>query len=93
MNGTGKGRVRIFLFARSLVLTLFAYSLGWVTAILFIGYQRVHTPINIQAAPLVLELTPATSLLGLALAIGFAFLGILMTSGYIETLGLSTGRE
>ena len=93
MIGFTKGRVRIFLFARSLVLTLFAYSLGWVTAILFIGYQRVHTPINIQAAPLVLELTPASSLLGLALAIGFAFLGILMTSGYIETLGLSTGRE
>jgi ABC-type antimicrobial peptide transport system permease subunit len=93
MIGFTKGRVRIFLLARSLVLTLAAYILGWITAILFISYQRVHTPINIQAAPLVLELTPLTSLLGLVLAVGFAFLGILLTSGYLDTLGLSAGRD
>ena len=91
--GFNRNRLRVFLFVRSLVLTLVAYSLGWITAMLLINYQRTHTPISIQSAPLLLELTPATSLLGLALAIGFAFLGIWLTSGYIEKLNLSAGRN
>ena len=93
MIGFTKGKLCTFLFARSLALTLAAYGLGWIIAVLFIDYQRINTPINIQASPLLLELTPLTSLLGLALAIGFAFLGIWLTTGYIETLGLTAGRN
>jgi len=91
--GFNKGKLRTFLFARSLMLTLVAYGLGWFVSILFIHYQQIHTPINIQAAPLLLEMTPATSLLGLALAVGFAFLGVWMTSGYIAKLNLSGVRN
>ena len=91
--GFTKGKLRTFLFGRSLVLTLIAYGLGWITTILFINYQQVHTPINIQAAPLLLELTPAMSLLGLTLAIGFTFLGVWLTSGYITKLNLSDVRN
>jgi len=91
--GFNRGRLRLFLFARSLVLTLGAYGLGWITALLFINFQRTHTPINIQAAPLLLELTPATGLLGLALAVGFTFLGVWMTSGHISRLNLGGARK
>ena len=87
--GFSRGRLRLFLFVRSLVLTLVAYGLGWITALLFITFQGSHAPINIQAAPLLLELTPGTSLLGLALAVGFTFLGVWMTSGYISSLNLA----
>jgi ABC-type antimicrobial peptide transport system permease subunit len=91
--GFTRGRVSIFLLARSLALTLLAYGLGWLAALIFIICQRSHAPINIQAAPLVLELSPLTSLLGLVLAVGFAFLGVLLTSSYLGRLGLSAGRR
>jgi ABC-type antimicrobial peptide transport system permease subunit len=91
--GFTRGKLSSFLFVRSLVLTGMAYCMGWIAAALFINYQQTHTPINIQSAPLLLRLTPTTSLVGLGLAIGFALLGIWMTSGYIETLGLSAGRN
>jgi ABC-type antimicrobial peptide transport system permease subunit len=92
MIGFTKGRIRIFLYARSLVLTLLAFGFGWITAMLLISYQRLHAPISIQAAPLLLELTPMTSLLGLLLAVVFSLLGVLLTSGYIDSLGLSGMR-
>ena len=66
---------------------------GWIAALLFILFQRTHTPISILAAPLLLELNPSMSLLGLALAVGFTFLGVWMTSGYISGLSLTDGRN
>lgn len=79
--GFTQAKLRIFLFTRSLVLTLAAYLLGWSIAWAFITYQAMHTPISIQAAPLILSLTPSSSLLGLLLSVGFAFLGVWLTTG------------
>jgi ABC-type antimicrobial peptide transport system permease subunit len=82
--GFTQGKLRSFLFARALVLTLAAYSLGWVVSLLFINYQRLHTSFDLLF--MILKLTPASSLVGLGLAIVFAFLGVWLTSGRIAAL-------
>jgi ABC-type antimicrobial peptide transport system permease subunit len=85
--GFTQGKLLNFLLARTLLLTLVAYSLGWLAALLFINYQRQHTTFDLVF--LVLKLTPASSLIGLGLAILFAFLGVWLTSRWIALSGLS----
>jgi len=91
--GFTQTRLRGFLFVRILVLILAAYSLGWVTALLLINYLGTHIPMDLVVAPVVLSLTPSTSLLGLVLAIAFGFLGIWLNTGQLVTLSLLTGGE
>jgi ABC-type antimicrobial peptide transport system permease subunit len=91
--GFTHGKIRAFLFARTLVLTLASYGLGWIIAVIFINYHRAHTALGISAAPLVLNLTPFASLLGLALAIVFSFLGVWLTSGRLALLSPLTGSD
>jgi ABC-type antimicrobial peptide transport system permease subunit len=91
--GFTQGKLRIFLLARTLVLTLVSYGLGWIAAIVFINYHRAHTAMGVSAAPLVLNLTPSASLLGLALAIVFSFLGVWLTSGRLALLSPLTGSD
>jgi len=89
--GFTQGKLRIFLLARTLVLTLASYGLGWVMAVIFIDYHGAHTTMGISAAPLVLNLTPFASLLGLALAIIFSFAGVWLTSGRLALMSPLTG--
>lgn len=91
--GFTQGRLRGFLFARTLVLTLAAYSLGWVASLILINYLGTHTPIDLLVAPVVLSLTPSTSLLGLGMATAFAYLGIWLTAGHLAVLSPLTGSE
>ena len=77
--GFTSGRLRIFLLARALLLTLAAYGLGWLAALVFINYQHLHTSFDLLF--MVLRLSPASSLIGLALALLFAFLGVWLTTG------------
>jgi ABC-type lipoprotein release transport system permease subunit len=81
------------LVIRVLVLTLAAYSLGWVISAIFLNYHRTHTTMGVSAAPLILNLTPSASLLGLALAIVFSFLGVWLTSGRLATLSPLTRND
>ena len=74
------------LIFRVLVLTLAAYSLGWVISIIFLNYHRANTIMGVSAAPLILDLTLSASIVGLALAIAFSFLGVWLTSGRFSTL-------
>jgi putative ABC transport system permease protein len=91
--GFTQGKLRGVLLARTLVLTLAAYSLGWVISVIFINYHRTHTTMGVSAAPLILNLTPSASLLGLAVAITFSFLGVWMTSVRLATLSPLTGSD
>jgi len=91
--GFTQAKLRTFLFTRSLVLTLAAYLVGWSISWAFITYQGMHAPISIQAAPLILSLPPASSLLGLLLSVSFAFLGVWLTTGPLSRRGLSALRD
>ena len=91
--GFTQGKLRGFLFARALVLTLAAYSLGWVVLVIYFNYRNLHAPIGFSEAPLTLSLTPSASLLGLGLATAFAFLGVWLTSGRFATLNPLTGGD
>jgi ABC-type antimicrobial peptide transport system permease subunit len=91
--GFTQGKLRIFLLARTLVLTLASYGLGWIIAVIFINYHGAHTAMGISAAPLVLNLTPFASLLGLGLVIVFSFLGVWLTSGRLALLSPLTGGD
>jgi ABC-type lipoprotein release transport system permease subunit len=84
--GFTQDRLRGFLLARALALTLTGYGLGWMAALLLINYLGIQAPIDIVIAPVVLSLTPTTSLLGLVMAIVFAFLGIWLTTGRLAAL-------
>ena len=84
--GFTQGKLRGFLFARALVLTLAAYSLGWVVLIIYFNYRNLHAPIGLSEAPLSLSLTFSASLFGLGLAIAFALLGVWLTSRRFGTL-------
>ena len=77
-------KVRGFLLARTLVLTLTAYGLGWLTARFFIDRQQLQASVDLifQA----LRLTPFSSLVGLVLAVLFAFLGVWLASGRLFEL-------
>jgi ABC-type antimicrobial peptide transport system permease subunit len=84
-------KLRSFLLARALVLTLTAYSLGWLISLVFINQQRLHGSVDLifQA----LRLTPFSSLLGLGLAVLFAFLGVWLASRPLTTPNPLTGSD
>ena len=91
--GFSQNKLRGFLFAHTLVLASTAYLLGWIVAFIFINYQRTHTPISIQAAPLVLNLSIFATLLGYLLTAAFAFLGVWLTVRHLSMLDLSARGE
>jgi ABC-type antimicrobial peptide transport system permease subunit len=91
--GFTQGKLRGFLFARALVLTLAAYSLGWVALVIFFNYENSHTPMGFSEAPMTLSLTASASLFGLGLATAFAFLGVWLTSRRIAMLNPLAGSE
>ena len=84
--GFTQAGLRGFLLARTLVLTLAGYSLGWIVALLLINSLSRQAPIDVLVAPLVLSLSPSISLLGLVTATVFAFLGIWLTTGRLAAL-------
>lgn len=84
--GFTQGKLRGILFTRALLLTMAAYSLGWVVVDIYYYYRNLHSPMGFSEVPLNISLTSSTSLLGLGLAIVFAFLGVWLTSGRITTL-------
>ena len=71
-------KVRGFLLARVLVLTLTAYGLGWLISQIFIIYQQQNASYDLIFRAL--KLTPFSSLAGLGLAVLFAFLGVWLAS-------------
>jgi ABC-type antimicrobial peptide transport system permease subunit len=91
--GFSQARLRGFLLAHTLVLSSFAFFLGWVVAFIFTCYQQTHAPISIQAAPLVLHLSVPASLLGFLLTVAFSFLGVSLSAGRLSTLSLSARGE
>ena len=91
--GFTQDKLRGFLLAHTLVLASAAYLLGWTAAFIFISYQRTHTPISIQAAPLVLNLSAFPTLLGFLLTVAFTFLGVWLTVGHLSSLNLSARGE
>ena len=84
-------KLRRFLLVRALVLTLTAYSLGWMISMIFVNYERLHAPVDLIF--LTLRLTPLSSLIGLGLAVIFAFLGVWLASRRLTELNLMTGNE
>jgi ABC-type antimicrobial peptide transport system permease subunit len=91
--GFTQGRLRGFLIVHTLILASVAYFLGWVGSSIFINYQRTHSPISIQAAPLVLNLSASITLFGFLLTTAFAFLGVWLTVGHLSTQNLSLRGE
>jgi hypothetical protein len=91
MIGFPLHKLRIFLCARALVLTLSAYSLGWLVSLIFIDHQRLRA--SVALVFLALKLTPFASLLGLGLAVIFALLGVWLASGHLLALNSLIGRE
>lgn len=73
--GFSSAAVGAVLLARTLLLALAAYGVGWAATTAFIAYHRAHVPMGISAAPLALTLPPGMVLLGLALTAAFACLG------------------
>jgi len=84
-------KLRSFLLARALVLTLAAYCLGWLISLTFINHQQLHASGDLifQA----LRLTPFSSLLGLGLALIFAVLGVWLASRRLIALSPLTGSD
>ena len=84
-------RLRAFLFARSLVLTLIAYGLGWGVSLIFINLEGSSSSISLVFQAF--QLTPLSSLAGLGLAIFFGFLGVWLTSRRLDTMNPLMGEE
>ncbi len=84
--GFTQAKLRTFLFARALFLTLAAYGLGWAVLDIYYYYRNHYSPLGFSEVPLNLSLAFSTTLLGLALATVFAFLGVWLTSGRFATL-------
>lgn len=84
-------KLRSFLLARALVLTLTAYGLGWLISLIFINDQRLHASVDLifQA----LRLTLFSSLFGLGLAVIFAFLGVWLASRRLTALNPLTWSD
>jgi ABC-type antimicrobial peptide transport system permease subunit len=82
-----------FLMARSFIMTIASYGLGWIISAIMINYLRVNKTFGISAAPLILDLTISASLLGLFLAITFSFLGVWLTSGRLAKIRPLAGRD
>jgi ABC-type antimicrobial peptide transport system permease subunit len=91
--GFTQEKLRGVLLARTLVLSTAAYFLGWTTAFIILQTQRMHAPISIQAAPLVLNLSAIATLLGFLFTGAFAFLGVWLTVGHLTTLNLAARGE
>ena len=91
--GFTQARLRGFLFARSLVLTLVAYGLGWLVSLILINYLGRHIPIDLLVAPVELSLSPSAGLLGMGLAGLFAWAGIWLTTGRLAANSPLAGRE
>ena len=91
--GFSQGKLCGFLLARTLVLTLAAFGVGWIIAVVFINYHRTHIAMGLSAAPIVLNLAPSAGLLGLALAIIFSSLGVWLTSGRLGGLSPLAGGD
>jgi ABC-type antimicrobial peptide transport system permease subunit len=91
--GFTHNKLRGFLLAHTMVLASVAYFLGWMAAFIYIIYQRTHSTISIQAAPLVLNLSAIATLLGFLLTTAFAFLGVWLTVGHLATLSLTSRGE
>jgi hypothetical protein len=91
--GFTPGKLRGFLFARALVLTLAAYSLGWLVLDGYFIYRNLYAPLGISELPLNLSLTISASLLGLGLSTAFAFLGVWLTSRRFATLHQLKGSD
>jgi ABC-type antimicrobial peptide transport system permease subunit len=85
------GKMRLFLFMRALVLTLVAYTLGWLASLFFIDQQRLGASISLVF--LSLRLTPFASLLGLVLAVGFSLLGVWLATGRLVESNPLIARE
>jgi ABC-type antimicrobial peptide transport system permease subunit len=77
-------KLRSFLLARTLVLTLTAYGLGWLISLIFINNQRLLASVDLIFRDL--RLTTFTSLFGLGLAAIFAFLGVWLASRRLVAL-------
>jgi ABC-type lipoprotein release transport system permease subunit len=84
-------KLRSFLLARALVLTLTAYSLGWLISQIFIDRQRLHAASDLIFRSL--SLTTFSSLFGLGLALLFAFLGVWLASRRLNALDPLTGSD
>jgi ABC-type antimicrobial peptide transport system permease subunit len=84
-------KLRRFLLARTLVLTLIAYSLGWLISLVFINHQRLLDSVDLIF--LALKLTPLSSLIGLGLAVIFAFLGVWLASRRLVAQNPLTGND
>jgi ABC-type antimicrobial peptide transport system permease subunit len=91
--GFSQARLRGFLFARTLALTLAAYGLGWAAALILIRYLAARLPIDLLVAPLNLSLSPSTAILGMVFASLFAFLGTWLTTRRLAALSPLAGRE
>lgn len=91
--GFTQGKLRGILVARALVLTMASYCLGWVATVVYFYIRNRQTPAGFTDAPLTLEMTLSASLIGLFLAIGFAFLGVWLTSNHLARLNPLTGSE
>ena len=91
--GFTQGKLLALLFTRTLVLTIAAYSLGWVALIIFFNYLNSLAPMGSSEAPLTLSLTASAGLLGLGLATAFAFLGVWLTAGRLAALNPLTGSD
>ena len=89
--GFALNKLRGFLLARALVLTLVAYGLGWLISLIFINHQQLHASVDLIFRAL--RLTPISSLFGLGLAIIFAFLGVWLASRRLTLLNPLTGSE
>jgi ABC-type antimicrobial peptide transport system permease subunit len=88
--GFTRGRVRVFLLARTLLLVLLAYGLGGTAAALLITRLRIHS--TYQMVFEVLRMDALTTWAGLVLALVFAILGVWFTSGRLAALD-PLGRE
>ena len=91
--GFTQARLRGFLFARTLLLTLAAYGLGWVAALILVRSLAAHLPIDLLVAPLNLTLSPSAGFIGMGLASLFAFLGVWLTTRRLADLSPLAGRE
>ena len=76
--GFTQGKLRAILFSRAAIQTLLAYLMGWIISAAIIAFQNIHHPINIHSAPLILRMGFSSSLLGLALALTFSLLGVMI---------------
>lgn len=79
VTGFSSGAIRRFLFGRSLLQSLIAYLLGWVLAEWVIRGQ-VGSSFSLHSAYIKMHLSPENLLLGLALTILFAWIGVWLTS-------------